>query len=111
MRRDEVEMRRRRALAVLLPFLALAAAGPGGNALSRAGPAEASAKAAAAPPSFSNDIRPLFQAKCVRCHGGKATRGGLDLTTPAGAVKGGESGPVIVPGRPDDSLLYEKVHS
>jgi hypothetical protein len=72
---------------------------------------EEKAPAPAAAPSFADEIRPLLQAKCFRCHGGKATRGDLDLTTPAGAMKGGQSGPVIVPGKPDDSLLYNKIHS
>ena len=52
----------------------------------------------------------MFQAKCVRCHGDKATRGDLDLTTPEGVLKGGLSGPVIVPGKPDHSLLFDKIH-
>jgi mono/diheme cytochrome c family protein len=64
---------------------------------------------AARGPSFENDVRPLFQAKCARCHGEKARKAELDLGTPAGILKGGESGPVIVPGRPEESLLYEKV--
>jgi hypothetical protein len=64
----------------------------------------------AAAPSFEADVQPLFQAKCVRCHGGKARKADLDLTSPAGALKGGESGPAIVPGKPDESLLYEKIH-
>jgi mono/diheme cytochrome c family protein len=53
----------------------------------------------------------LLEAKCVRCHGGKAPRADLDLRTLAGARKGGESGPAIVPGKPHDSLLFEKVRS
>jgi len=62
------------------------------------------------PPSFKEDIRPLLQAKCVRCHAGKAAKGELDLTTPATILKGGLSGRAVEPGKPDDSLLYEKVH-
>src|SRR5262249_19882148 len=58
-----------------------------------------------------DDIRNLFQAKCVRCHGEKVRRAGLDLRTPAAALKGGESGPAVVAGKPEKSLLYEKVHS
>jgi cytochrome c553 len=57
------------------------------------------------------DVIDLFQAKCVRCHGGKHTRAGLDLRTLAGPLKGGESGPAVVPGKPQESLLFEKVHS
>jgi cytochrome c553 len=56
------------------------------------------------------DVRFLFQAKCVRCHGEKVRKAALDLSTSAGILKGGESGPVVVAGKPDKSLLYEKVH-
>lgn len=61
--------------------------------------------------TYAADIQPLFQAKCLRCHGDKTRKADLNLATPTGVLKGGESGPVIVPGQPDTSLLYEKVHS
>jgi mono/diheme cytochrome c family protein len=59
---------------------------------------------------FETNILPLFQAKCLRCHGEKGRKGELDLRSLAGVMKGGESGQVVVPGKPDKSLLYEKVH-
>src|SRR5260370_37375577 len=62
-------------------------------------------------PAFTEDIRPLLQAKCARCHGARVKRAGLDLRTLAGVLKGGESGPAAVPGRPDQSPLDEKVHA
>jgi cytochrome c553 len=62
-------------------------------------------------PSFRDDIRPLLETKCWRCHSGKTRRKDLDLSSPAGILKGSESGPVIIPGKPGESLLYEKVHS
>jgi mono/diheme cytochrome c family protein len=80
----------------------------------------ASCAAADAVPSSAPDRKPeerfrevlqLFQAKCVRCHGGKHTRADLDLRTLGGPLKGGESGPAVVPGKPQESLLFEKVHS
>ncbi len=55
-------------------------------------------------------MRPLLEAKCVRCHGEKSHKAELDLSSPAGISKGGETGVVIVPGKPDKSLLFEKVH-
>ena len=61
-------------------------------------------------PSFATDVAPLLSAKCVRCHGEKVKKGDLDLSTPAGVLKGGESGPAVVPGKPEKSPLYEMVH-
>src|SRR5205823_8477634 len=61
-------------------------------------------------PSYRNQVRPLLQAKCYRCHGDQRRRADLDLRTPAGILAGGESGPVIVPGKPEKSLLFEKIH-
>ena len=73
-----------------------------------AGPAALAADTLA--PSFAKDVRPLLEAKCVRCHGGKVKKADLDLSTPAAVLKGGESGPAVVPGKPDKSPLYERVH-
>ncbi|HYF01636.1 MAG TPA: DUF1549 domain-containing protein, partial [Planctomycetota bacterium] len=61
---------------------------------------------------FLEQVLPVFQAKCLGCHGedpkGKI-RGGLDLRTRATALKGGDTGPSLVPGKPDDSLLMKAV--
>src|SRR5579883_1607134 len=46
---------------------------------------------------------------CVSCHGPEKKKGGLDLTRRSSALAGGDSGAVIVPGRPGESLLIEKV--
>ena len=61
--------------------------------------------------SFENDIRPLLQAKCFKCHSGAKVKGELDLSTSQGILKGGESGPVTSPGKPEESLLFEKIHN
>src|SRR5262249_9630793 len=55
------------------------------------------------------DIRPLLEMKCFRCHGEKSHKGELDLRSMAGVLKGGESGDVVVPSKPNESLLFEKV--
>jgi mono/diheme cytochrome c family protein len=54
---------------------------------------------------------PIFQTKCLRCHAAKRRKADLDLSTLATLLRGGETGPVVVPGKPDKSLLYEKVHN
>src|SRR3954468_14335883 len=61
------------------------------------------------PPTFERDVQPILRASCERCHGDRR-RGGLDLRTFAGLLKGGESGPVVVPGQADKSLLFKQVH-
>ncbi|HEX2521471.1 MAG TPA: DUF1549 domain-containing protein, partial [Terriglobia bacterium] len=61
--------------------------------------------------NFESTVEPLFKASCVSCHGGSVLLKSMDLSTYAGAMKGSESGPVIVPGNPENSLLYEKVRA
>jgi mono/diheme cytochrome c family protein len=94
---------RRRHLSILLLGLTLLTGG--------GFPARGKEKEPTGVPQFQDDIRPILQAKCVRCHGEKRRSADLDLTTPAGILKGGESGPAVVPGKPDKSPLYEKVHA
>ena len=47
--------------------------------------------------------------KCLLCHGRRRQEGGLDLRTRASAIKGGASGPAIVPGNPDASLMIKRI--
>jgi hypothetical protein len=56
--------------------------------------------------SFAIDILPLFVQDCTICHGGA---GGLSLNSYAGVTAGGSSGPAVVPGDPDQSLLVMRV--
>jgi hypothetical protein len=56
--------------------------------------------------SFAADIEPILQKSCVSCHGGTFQFGNLDLRTREGALKGGDRGPAIVPGKADESRLY-----
>src|SRR5215469_13492036 len=97
-RQDEVATMRR---TIPIPLLCLALTAAGGGPLF----------AADGVPRFQDDVRPLLQAKCVRCHGEKPRKAGLDLSTPAGILKGGESGPAAVPGKADGSPLFEKVRA
>jgi cytochrome c553 len=61
-------------------------------------------------PVFDQVIGPLFQTKCGECHGATVQKAELALHTVEGIRKGGESGPVLVPGKSAESLLYEKIH-
>ncbi len=60
---------------------------------------------------FEKRIRPVLVDTCYRCHSsqsGKA-KGGLLLDTKAALLKGGDSGPAIVPGKPEESLLIKAI--
>jgi len=59
---------------------------------------------------FETKIRPLLAAKCYACHGPQKQTSGLRLDGRSALLKGGESGPVVVPGHPEQSLLIEIVH-
>jgi len=58
-------------------------------------------------PTFASYVGPLFAAKCTACHGGDAPQKGLDLSTYVGTMKGGEAGPVIIPGDNAGSKLVQ----
>jgi len=59
---------------------------------------------------FETDVRPIFKEACFHCHGeGGEKEGELDLRLVRLMKEGGESGPVLVPGAPDRSLLWEKL--
>jgi hypothetical protein len=60
---------------------------------------------------FESKIRPLLVENCYQCHSAQAERlkGGLLLDTKDGVLKGGDSGPALVPGDPDKSLLIKAV--
>jgi mono/diheme cytochrome c family protein len=72
-----------------------------------AGPAADPPRPAAA--DFDRDVKPLLAAHCLKCHGPDKQKGGLRLDRRADALKGGDSGPAIDPGKPADSLLLTLV--
>ena len=57
------------------------------------------------------DVLPIFQARCVVCHGKREQRGGLDLRTHEARLTGGKSGPALVPGKPGESLIMQKIEA
>ncbi len=56
--------------------------------------------------NFDDHIRPIFQNRCVNCHNADKLKGGLDLSSYRSAMAGSSGGEVLLPGNPDDSLLY-----
>lgn len=58
---------------------------------------------------FERKVRPLLVEHCQQCHGPKKQWAGLRMDSREGLLKGGESGPAIVPGDPDASELFSRV--
>jgi uncharacterized membrane protein len=66
------------------------------------------------PPEFPDSfyarrIYPIFEAKCVLCHGEQKVKGGLRLDSYDLLMRGGTSGAVIIPGKPERSILLERI--
>ena len=62
-------------------------------------------------PDFNRQVLPIFRKYCNGCHNAKEADGGLVLEDFARTIKGGESGPEIVPGKSADSRLWKLVTS
>lgn len=58
------------------------------------------------PVNFERELLPVFRANCLACHNQTKAKAGLILETPAAIRQGGSSGPVVVPGNPEKSLLF-----
>jgi hypothetical protein len=58
---------------------------------------------------FKKYVKPIFDAKCLRCHGGKKIESGFDLSDRAGLLKGGQIGVAVVPGKSKESHLVKLI--
>ncbi len=56
--------------------------------------------------SYAQDIVPILKKNCIACHNAKTREGELSLESPDSMRAGGDSGPSIINGKPDDSFLY-----
>src|SRR5579872_36015 len=74
--------------------------------------AEESPSAASDIEFFEKKIRPLLVERCFECHSeqGKGVKGGLHLDSREMILSGGDSGPALVPNKPDESLLVEAIN-
>jgi len=66
-------------------------------------------KAAALAVTEADVLVNVFHSHCTACHGKWRTEAGLDLRTRDSILKGGKSGPAIIPGRPDGSLVLKRI--
>jgi WD40 repeat protein len=78
----------------------------------RPGPGKPSALAVAelkrdAPVDFEKEVLPFLKNNCLACHNTTKAKGGLNLETPQLMLKGGDSGPVVVPGKSAESLVVK----
>jgi hypothetical protein len=58
---------------------------------------------------LERDVLPVLTKQCLGCHGGLRQKGGLDLRTVPAMLRGGKSGPALQAGKPDSSLLWQRV--
>src|ERR1051325_9271854 len=77
-------------------------------------PANAAQSPALPPPAskkidFAKDIQPIFAERCYNCHGPNKHEAEFRLDSKDIALKGGELGPAIVPGKSGESLLVQAV--
>lgn len=76
--------------------------GAGGAAAGGGGPGVATV-------AFERDVAPILAARCLGCHGTDNPRGGLQIDTFNGIVQGGANGALVVPGKPGESLLVQRI--
>jgi hypothetical protein len=82
-----------------------------GGLLAPAGSTRAAADDPGSPTFFEAKIRPVLVERCYECHASKlpAPKGGLRLDSREGLLRGGDSGPVVVPGEPGESPLIQAI--
>jgi hypothetical protein len=92
-------------LVAILPFARLAVRAEGeGSAPTRAvaNPADIE--------FFEKSVRPILAERCQGCHGTAKQKGGLRLDSRAAVIAGGSTGPAVIPGKPEESLLVDAIN-
>ncbi len=59
--------------------------------------------------TYTADIKPIFDKSCIKCHGADKQKGKLRLDSLESALKGGQDGKVIEPGKSADSMLVHNI--
>ena len=60
---------------------------------------------------FDQKVSPILAVHCVACHQRAKAKGGLDLTQHSSVLRGGDSGPALVAGKANKSLLWQRIHT
>jgi mono/diheme cytochrome c family protein len=79
------------------------------NAIAANLPAATQPAATSAQPMWVNHIEPILSKSCIKCHGGERQKGGLDLRKLDSIFAGGTDGSVVIPGRPAESMMYQRL--
>lgn len=58
---------------------------------------------------WRNHVEPILSRNCYKCHGGVKQKGGLDLRLPQTIFQGGDDGSAVMPGRADQSPIYQRI--
>jgi uncharacterized membrane protein len=58
---------------------------------------------------YADLVQPVLEGKCYGCHGPRKQKGRLRMDQPGLLMKGGKDGAVIIPGKPDESLLIKRI--
>jgi cytochrome c553 len=59
--------------------------------------------------TFDERVAPILLNRCFECHHGPKPKGGLDLSRRETVLTGGESGPAIIPGKPEESPIWQRI--
>ena len=59
--------------------------------------------------SFRRDVAPVLVEHCIECHGPRRPSARLNLSQFTGLLRGGDNGPILMPGKPEESLLIQKL--
>ena len=58
---------------------------------------------------YASQIKPILVKNCVSCHGVEKQKGGLRLDAGASIIRGGNSGPILIPGKSNESKIFHAV--
>src|SRR6185503_8211725 len=96
---------------VIIAAAVFSAAIAGGIAIAVPAPAKGPQLTKAQSDFFETKVRPLLSDRCYKCHSADAqkVKGNLFLDTREGCLKGGDTGPAVVPGNPNASLLIKAI--
>ena len=59
--------------------------------------------------NYYRDIQPILNANCLSCHQAAMAAGGRRVDAPENVLQGGASGPAVIPGKAQSSLLYKRL--